>query len=276
MRLIACIFFAAFFAAPAQDSLPALAGIAHVAFRVTDVSKSRDFYRTLGFEQSFEFADPGKPPVSYVKINDRQFVELYGRADNSQPIGLMHVCYEAADIESLWNEYTKRGLNPPLARKARAGNLLFVLRDPENQTLEYTQYLPGSLHFEDRGKHLSEQRISQRLIRAMIPVHDLSSETLFFGSKLAFEEIDGSTTVRHLRLPGGSGDEVELELATPATKPRIVFLSANLTATAAELRKHSSAVTESANSASIRDPDGTEIVFELENAAPKTPRRSKE
>jgi catechol 2,3-dioxygenase-like lactoylglutathione lyase family enzyme len=39
-----------------------LAGIAHVAFRVTDVQKSRDFYRTLGFEQSFEFTDTGKSP----------------------------------------------------------------------------------------------------------------------------------------------------------------------------------------------------------------------
>src|SRR5271154_3382702 len=60
------------------DSSPALAGIAHVAFRVTDVQKSREFYRTLGFEQAFEIADPGKPLVSYIKINDRQFIEFYG------------------------------------------------------------------------------------------------------------------------------------------------------------------------------------------------------
>jgi len=77
---------------------PELLGIAHVAFRVSDVSRAREFYRKLGFEQAFEFADPGKPPVSYMKINDRQFIELYGRADDSQPLGLMHVCYEVADI----------------------------------------------------------------------------------------------------------------------------------------------------------------------------------
>src|ERR1700719_523251 len=98
---------------PSPDSSPALAGIAHVAFRVSDVQKSRDFYGTLGFEQAFQFADPGKPLVSYIKINDRQFIELYGRADDSQPTGLLHVCYETTEIETLWREYVKQGLNPP-------------------------------------------------------------------------------------------------------------------------------------------------------------------
>src|SRR5215471_15445255 len=137
---------------------PELLGIAHVAFRVSEVSRAREFYRKLGFEQAFEFADPGKPPVSYMKINDRQFIELYGRADDSQPLGLMHVCYEVADIQSLWSEYSKRGIDSPQPRKARAGNLLFLFHDLENQVVEFTQYLPGSLHFEDRGKHLGEKR----------------------------------------------------------------------------------------------------------------------
>src|SRR6478609_1043573 len=82
-------------AAPAPKVSPNLAGIAHVAFHVTDVPKSREFYRSLGFEEAFAFKDPGKPPVSYVKVNDRQYIELYQRKDDSQPFGLMHVCYEA-------------------------------------------------------------------------------------------------------------------------------------------------------------------------------------
>src|SRR5690348_13951743 len=102
---IPILLIAASTLSPQTDSSPALAGIAHVAFRVADVQKSRDFYRSLGFEQAFEFTDPGKPPVSYIKINDRQFIELYGRSSESQPTGLLHVCYEAPDIESLWNEY---------------------------------------------------------------------------------------------------------------------------------------------------------------------------
>ncbi|HYK49988.1 MAG TPA: VOC family protein [Terriglobales bacterium] len=54
---------------------PDLTGIAHVAFRVNDLDKSREFYHTLGFDQAFEFTDAGKISVAYIKVNDRQFIE---------------------------------------------------------------------------------------------------------------------------------------------------------------------------------------------------------
>jgi catechol 2,3-dioxygenase-like lactoylglutathione lyase family enzyme len=277
MRLIVGILLAAtFFAASAQDSSPAIAGIAHVAFRVSDVSRSRDFYRTLGFEQSFEFADPGKPPVSYVKVNDHQFIELYGRTSDAQPLVLMHVCYAAEYIESLWKEYVKRGLSPPEPLKARAGNLLFLFHDPENQIIEFTQYIPGSLHFEDRSKHLSGRSIAHHLKRAATLVRDLPVEQDFFTSKLGFEAMAGGTATRRLRLPGSSGDELDLELATAATKPRIVFAISDPAVTAAELRKRSIAVTTTGDSVSITDPDGTLLVFAPENAEQKSSPKPKE
>jgi tetratricopeptide (TPR) repeat protein len=49
---------------------PELRGIAHVAFRVDDLQKAREFYQMLGFEQAFEFSDAGKTSVSFIKIND--------------------------------------------------------------------------------------------------------------------------------------------------------------------------------------------------------------
>lgn len=265
--MIAVLLLALTLFSPQPDSSPALAGIAHVAFRVTDVQKSRDFYRALGFEQSFEFTDPGKPPVSYIKINDRQFIELYGRGSDSQLAGLLHLCYEATDIESVWNEYVNYGLNPPHSRKARAGNLLFVLHDPEGQTLEYTQYLPGSLHFEDRGKHLSDRRVSQHLMRAVIPVQDVVAEHAFYTSKLGFQDVAVSETVR-LRLPGNSRDEIELEATTPATKPIIVFTAANLARAADDLRSRSLTVKTGDDAISVTDPDGVAILFTLERHKP--------
>ncbi|HXJ07008.1 MAG TPA: VOC family protein [Candidatus Acidoferrum sp.] len=261
--MIAVLLLAVTFFSPQPDSSPALAGIAHVAYRVADVQISRDFYQSLGFEQAFEFTDPGKPPVSYIKINDRQFIELYGRSNESQTTGLLHVCYEAADIESLWNEYVKHGLHPPRSRKARAGNLLFVLHDPEGQTLEYTQYLPGSLHFDDRGKHLGDRRVSQHLLRAVIPVQNVDAEHGFYTSKLAFRDVVAEDTIR-LRLPGNSGDEIALEATTPATKPIIVFTVANLARAADRLRSRSLAVKTGKDSISVIDPDGAIILFTSE------------
>src|ERR1039457_682589 len=73
----------------------ALNGVAHVAFRVADVPKSREFYRTLGWEQAFEFSDDKGTATSYVKVNDRQFIELYRRGVPTDSLGLMHICLEA-------------------------------------------------------------------------------------------------------------------------------------------------------------------------------------
>ena len=251
--------------APVRESSPELAGIAHVAFRVSDVPRSREFYRNLGFEQSFEFADPGKPPVSYLKINDRQFIELYGQADDSQTLGLMHVCYEVDNIEALVREYTNRGLSPPPARKARAGNLLFVIHDPEDQVIEYTQYLPSSLHFEDRGKHLGDRRISEHLLAAGVPVRDVAAERAFYTTKLAFEAVGGSGDAIRLRLPGYSAEEIRLESQTPAPKAEIVFGVPNLRDTSKDLRARGLVVRETKESLSVADPDGTVVLFSHEN-----------
>ena len=111
----------------------ALSGIAHVAFRVADVAAARAFYQKLGFEQAFEFTKDGKTTEAFIKLNDRQFIELYPL--DSQPAGLMHVCYESNNLEALYTEYVKRELKPSAVRKAGAGNMLMVLRGPENQTI---------------------------------------------------------------------------------------------------------------------------------------------
>src|SRR5664279_2467106 len=103
---------------------------------------------------------------AFLKINDHQFIELYPRTDPAQPLGLMHVCYESSDIEALHAEYVKRGVAVSAVRKAGAGNLLMTMSDPEGQTIEYTQYMPGSRHSEDRGKHLGAKRVAQMMLGA--------------------------------------------------------------------------------------------------------------
>jgi catechol 2,3-dioxygenase-like lactoylglutathione lyase family enzyme len=244
-------------ALPARARSNDLAGIAHVAFRVDDLQRARDFYKTLGFEQAFEFSDAGKTSVALIKINDRQFIELYPRSDPSQPGGLMHICFEASDIESVHAANLKAGLQPTDVKKARAGNLLSVMHDPEGQLLEYTQYLPGSLHSEGRGQHLGEHRISQRLFEASAGVRDLEAERAFFITKLSFKS-DRSGGAE-LEIPGNSGEKVELQPAS--AKPRIKFAVENVRHVAHELRARGFKVEKSHGTISITDPDGAVLVF---------------
>ena len=256
LRLLLILLLASLFS-PDSNTLTELAGIAHVAFRVKDVAKSRDFYQKLGFEQSFEFNDPGKAPVSYMKVNDRQFIELYQRNDDSQPLGLMHVCYEASDIEALQKEYVSREVKAPEPKKARAGNMLFTIRDPENQVIEFTEYMPGSLHFEDRGRHLGEAHGAIHMESVVFGVQDVPTERGFYTTKLGFKD-SGSQGVLTLRLPGNSLEEIGLQSASPTPKPRIVFSVASLQRTANDLHKRGLFPDQRF---SVTDPDGVVVVF---------------
>jgi catechol 2,3-dioxygenase-like lactoylglutathione lyase family enzyme len=234
-----------------------LDGIAHVALRVTDLEKSRLFYETLGFEKAFEFSEGGKATELFMKIRDRQFIELYPRTQDSQPIGLMHVCYEVHYIESLRNAYMKQGLNPPEAKKFRAGNLLFVLHDPEAKIVEYIQYLPGSLHAEDKGKHLGQHRVSTRLQVAVSPVKEIGVEQPFYVDKLGFRRV--AVEQNFLRLPGDSGDELGL---APWPAPAQLIFSVEPGASTLEILKQRGLSPKAeAGSVTVGDPDGTLVVF---------------
>ena len=256
-NLVSLFLLFAMQAAPAPKPSPNLAGIAHVAFRVTDVPKSREFYRTLGFEEAFAFNDPGKPPVSYVKVNDRQYIELYQRKDESQPLGLMHICYEASDLEALHDYYVEQGLNAPAPRKARAGNLLFVLHDPDGQTVEFTQYMRGSLHYEARGKHLGANRIAEQMVLPTVPVRNLDSEHSFY-KQLGFKDAGSQDGIR-LRLAGQSRQEIDLQ--NTGAPLQLVFAVPNAKDAVTKLRQRGLKAVESRGFVSLTDPDGVVVIF---------------
>src|SRR5579875_2611516 len=100
---------------------PPLAGIAHVAIRVHNLDASAKFYQALGFDQPFNLSRDGKLYEAFVKINDTQFIELYPVTAKDAQAGLLHLCFEAADINAVYQDYTTRGLTPRTAvRKAGA------------------------------------------------------------------------------------------------------------------------------------------------------------
>ena len=171
---------------PATNLAPPLAGIAHAAIRVADLDASRAFYRKLGFEEAFAFDKNGVTTQSFIKINDRQFIELYPRQQPSDAVGFMHVCFDSADIAALNAFYRGRGLTPNPVRKAAAGNLLFTMEGLEHQNIEYTQYMPGSRHSNDFGQHLGPDRISTALVAAELEMQDPQAAKAFYTDKLAF------------------------------------------------------------------------------------------
>jgi catechol 2,3-dioxygenase-like lactoylglutathione lyase family enzyme len=236
-----------------------LAGIAHVALRVSDLAAARAFYEKLGFEQAFEFNKDNRVSESFIKVNDRQFVELYPQKDGSQALGLMHVCYESGDLQALHDEYVKRGLTPSQVKKAGAGNLLFVLHGPENELIEFTQYMPESMHSQDRGKHLGSDRIADTLAGGA-PISKVpEEERALFLDHLGFKSLTEGHCVR-LLLPGDSGQEVDFGCETGG-KPRVIFTVTDITTAAAKLRSRDLEIKVSDTGVVTTDPDGNEVLF---------------
>lgn len=236
-----------------------LSGVAHVAFRVSDVRKTSLFYQKLGFVQAFAFDNDGKISQAFLKINDRQFVELYPLTAKEPAVGFMHLCFEGSDLNALAAVYRERGLHPTEVKKAHAGNLLFTMVGPEQQNIEYTQYLPGSMHWNDRGKDLGADRISEHLLAVDVAMQDPRAAEAFYVEKLSFRPVGGDA--HELLLPGSSGEAVGFTPSEDKLAPVIVLEVRDLRRTTKILRGDGLAVRVERGGVFVSDPDGMVIEF---------------
>jgi catechol 2,3-dioxygenase-like lactoylglutathione lyase family enzyme len=165
--------------------------VAHLAVFVSNSAASRAFYQDLlGFEESF--AVPGtatSPPRGFVKINDRQWIELID-APTAGEGQLDHVALYTADAEGRRQYLARRGVQVPEATAAGpTGDRTFTLADPDGHRVEFAEYRAESRTGQDAGAHLPRTRISDRALHVGILVGDLARATSFYGGILGFEEI---------------------------------------------------------------------------------------
>jgi catechol 2,3-dioxygenase-like lactoylglutathione lyase family enzyme len=239
-------------------------GIAHVAIRVHDLAASVAFYQKLGFEQAFDLRKNDIPYESFIKINDTQFIELYPTTERDPAVGFLHLCFEGVDLNAIYEDYITHGLTPTAVRKAGAGNLLFTMAGPLQpsgpQNIEYTQYMPGSLHSNDQGKHLGEDRVADKLIAVALAMKDPAAARDFYINQLHFKPIAGDQM--YLHMPGESGQEVEIVAATFGTKARLALSSENLSKAARHLHKEGVTAVKKGASLIVTDPDGNTVLLE--------------
>jgi catechol 2,3-dioxygenase-like lactoylglutathione lyase family enzyme len=255
---LACGLSAVAFAQPpAPDA--GIIGIAHIAFRVSDLDREIAFLGKLGYEESFAMTNAGKTTEVFIKINDRQFIELYPKTDASQPLGWMHVCFEAGDLNALIKYYDSTGLKAAPVRKAAAGNLISSTNDPEGRVTEFTQYMPGSRHTLDRGQHLGANRVSTELMGIDLPVREGAAEKEFY-SDLGFEAqaVDGNV---RLTAPGAPGMVLELRSTHPGAQPQFLFPVADARKAADLLKNSGAKFDRDGKLIFVRDPDGNAFVF---------------
>jgi catechol 2,3-dioxygenase-like lactoylglutathione lyase family enzyme len=243
---------------------PNLAGLAHVALRVHDLDASIAFYEKLGFVKAFALSKDGIVYEAFIKINDRQFIELYPATVKDSQLGFLHVCFEGSDLQSVHDYYVGQGLKPTDVRTAGAGNLLFTMPGPETpsgpQNMEYTQYMPGSLHSKDFGQHLGPNRIATQLLSAAIAFNDPAAASAFYLNKVSF--IPGPKQL--YSLPGTPSESIRIESPKLALKARITFAAASPKITA-DLKQRGLSFTHSSpygrDDITLHDPDNNDIIL---------------
>jgi catechol 2,3-dioxygenase-like lactoylglutathione lyase family enzyme len=208
---------------------PKILGVAHLAVFVSDLPKARAFYEgLLGFDESFTLPKPdGSVDIAFVKINDRQWIELFNRPSAGEG-QLNHIAIYTDSADRMRTYLASQGVAvPEKVGKGRTGNKNFMVKDPDGHNVEIVEYQPDSWTAKDAGKHLPQTRVSSHAIHVGILVGNLAAATKFYNGILGFQEFwRGSAATSktlswvNMRVPDGT-DYVELMLyGEPPTPER--------------------------------------------------------
>ncbi|MGA2115531.1 MAG: VOC family protein [Bryobacteraceae bacterium] len=186
------VLFCGLFLCPAeaQPARPKVFGVAHYSIFVSDLAKARAFYDDfLGYEEAFTLPKPdGTVQMVFVKINDRQYVELVNEPNKGEG-QLDHLGLYTDDVERMRQYLASRGVKvPEQAIHNRIGNKKITVVDPDGHMVEIVEYMPDSLTGRDTGRHMPATRISDRMMHAGILVGNLDAAARFYGGILGCHE----------------------------------------------------------------------------------------
>lgn len=198
---------------------PRILGVSHIALFVSDIEKSRAFYKDfLGYGEVFSLnkAD-GTLSLTFLKINDRQYIELFPQTEPGSD-RLNHISVETDDAEALRAYLGSKGIKvPDKVPKGRIGNSNFNVKDPDGHTVEFVQYEATGWSVRDKGKAIGPNRVSSRIMHLGILVGAVDPAMKFYRDILGFTETwRGSSTGTklswiNLKVPDGD-DYIEFML----------------------------------------------------------------
>ena len=243
---------------------PVLAGVAHVALRVSDVDAELSFFNKLGYEKSSAIEEKGKTAFVFVKINDTEFIEVHPRipvdATAPQPLGFNHICFVTNDANALHAQWAAAGLNPTPVVKSADGTLEFGAKDPAGRLTEALEFTPDSMAMKDKGQHISAQRVSVWLAGLDMPVPDLKAGERFFEA-IGFS---GGMQGTKVRLTSPGNPDLRMVLSPPeSTDPvHIMFSVDNVQTAAAQMTSAGLKPVLENGHILLKDPDGNTFIFQ--------------
>ena len=195
---------------------PPIVGIAHIGLRTADIAAARKFYGgVLGFQEPFSLdklpEDGTGLLLTYFKVNDHQYIEVFPELADPKQDRLSHISFETTDIDALHAYLKSRGVKvPEKLEPMQDGNRGFDVTDPDGHDVEFIQYMPSSIHSRNFGKFLPSTRISERMIHVGVVVKDRAAADRFYKDILGFQDIwhggmkDDTTDWVDMRVPEGT------------------------------------------------------------------------
>jgi lactoylglutathione lyase len=214
-------------AASAQER-PPIVGVAHIGLKTDDLAAARQFYgHVLGYREPFTVDKPsGGLMLTYFKVNDHQYIEVFPELKSPTEDRLSHIAFETTNIQQLRDYLAGKGVKVPDTLHAGLdGNLSMMLKDPDGHNVEFVEYRPGSLHTKNFGKFLPDTRVSERIIHVGVTVADRAAADRFYQDILGFHDIwhggmtDDRTDWVDMRVPDGT-DWLEYMLNVHNPSPR--------------------------------------------------------
>lgn len=131
-----------------------ITGIGHVAFRISSLEKSLDFYcNKLGFREAFRLEQEGKPSpwIVYIQIAPGHFIELFPiaapetLASTNSESSYSHFCLLVDDLAATLRDLAARGLEVPGSPiQGLDHNWQYWIKDPDGNAIELMQIMPAS------------------------------------------------------------------------------------------------------------------------------------
>jgi lactoylglutathione lyase len=183
--LLACVFVLVVHAA----DRPRITGIANIAVKVSDLEEARKFYSGIvGLDEAFETKDAQVPgTLACFKVNDHQYVEVSPTLKSESEDRLIRIGFETSDARKLRDYLGGKGVAVPAkVERDPNGNRSFTVQDPDGHSVQFVEYLKGSVHSRNFGKHLSDKRISDHMLHVGVRVLDPAKADAFYKDILRF------------------------------------------------------------------------------------------
>jgi catechol 2,3-dioxygenase-like lactoylglutathione lyase family enzyme len=174
----------------AAQQRPRILGVAHMAVYVKDLAKARQFYENfLGYAEPFTLPDKaGGVRIAFVKINDRQYIEIFTEADRGEG-QLNHISFYTDDAGRMRDYLAAKGVPvPDKVGKGMTGNTNFNIKDPDGHIVEIVEYQADSWTAREAGKFMAPSRISEHILHVGVLVGDLERAMKFYRDILGFRE----------------------------------------------------------------------------------------